>query len=69
MRRLRSEHVVQAKVGNIEEAEDWLPAQVHGHQLAPHNISKVLDHTHGVQLACMVHQHFTSVTRTSIPQD
>ena len=44
MRRLGSKHVVQQEVCHIEQAEDSLPAHVHGHQLATHHISKVLDH-------------------------
>ena len=39
---LGGKHVVQAKVGNVEEREHAGPAQVHGCQLAAHQISKVL---------------------------
>lgn len=45
---------MQAKVGDVEEGKHRLPPHVHGNQLAPHHISKVFDHPHGVQLTCML---------------
>ena len=64
MRRLGGKHVVQAKVADIEQAEDRLPAQVHGHQLAADHVSKVLDHSQTVQLTCP--PTFTYVAATQI---
>ena len=39
---LGGKHVVQAKVGDVEQGKDAGPAQIHGCQLAAHQISKVL---------------------------
>ena len=52
MRCLGGKHVVQQEVGQVEQTKDGRPAHVHGHQLAAHNISKVLDHTQTVELTC-----------------